>query len=415
MQMTSLSFKCTVCIINEIKSARTFPLLMNLPFPGLLTCWFRQVRLRSDQGPLQSVYGPVLLGPPSAWSLSRWQCCSVPLCVSIWRRRRWERGEIPVGSRWQSSFITLLLGCVWRPSRGCRELHRQTDGKTIAAERSHNQRWQYCHSAGSGRGSRTKGMNGADGVSVGWNRSTGWRSERKAVCVKDRFKMGWNTWDGGDGGSRLASYRWGRSEAVRSGWAYSISILLSLRPTTLSAALHGNSILMAFDNIVNVTKSHAPNLDGLCSGESASLFTKIKPNSQTDFPYNTNSLSVWSSASFHVQLQHICIQKRQTGKKQKQSERTQLVSLMWRAWITVPLVPISLLTMWRSSSTVQLTKWPLHVSEPSIYHWQKQANLIANFSRPPKAKYNGKLMNRTKCPYIILPIKRLNIIAKSGG
>lgn len=78
--------------------------------------------------------------------------------------------------------------------------------------------------------------------------------------------------------------------------------------------------------------------------------------------------------------------------------------VMWLAWITMPLAPISFPSLRHTGSIVQLTKWPLnHVISLSVYHWQKQANLIAHFSRSPKAKYNGNLMKCIKCPYIPFP------------
>lgn len=105
---------------------------------------------------------------------------------------------------------------------------------------------------------------------------------------------------------------------------------------------------------------------------------------------------------------HLHTDRGQTGKKkttQEAKSNQNLLSLffmMWLAWITVPLAPISFPRMRHSGSIVQLTKWPLnHVILLSVYHWQKEANLIAHFSRSPKAKYNGNLMKCMKCPYIL--------------
>lgn len=105
----------------------------------------------------------------------------------------------------------------------------------------------------------------------------------------------------------------------------------------------------------------------------------------------------------------ICIQTGLTGwgrRKRQQGERNHnllsLLFIMWLAWSTVPLAPIPFPRLRHTGSIAQLTKWPLnHVIMLSVYHWQKEANLITHFSRSPKAKYNGNLMKCIKCPYIL--------------
>lgn len=62
-------------------------------------------------------------------------------------------------------------------------------------------------------------------------------------------------------------------------------------------------------------------------------------------------------------------------KKQEPKSNHNLLSLffmIWLAWITVPLAPISFPRMRHTGSIVQLTKWPLnHVILLSVHHWQK--------------------------------------------
>lgn len=131
-------------------------------------------------------------------------------CSSAWQ---WERGEVPAGSRWQSSFITLLAARFLQTLRGIEGLHSQTHGKTIATRKlCDNRRWQSCHSDGSHWVERER--HGKNGVSEGWNGNKGWRSDRRAECVNDRDYRGWNTWDIGDSSRRLVSYRWWSGE----GW-----------------------------------------------------------------------------------------------------------------------------------------------------------------------------------------------------
>lgn len=137
------------------------------------------------------------------------------------------------------------------------------------------------------------------------------------------------------------------------------------------------------------------------------------------FANATPSLAVWYTADSMQSSAHLFMyinnklhtERTDGGKKnntkQQGKSNHNLLSLffiMWLAWITVPLAPISFPRLRHTGSIPQLTKWPLnHVILLSVYHWQKEANLIAHFSRSPKAKYNGILMKCIKCPYILFP------------
>ncbi len=156
------------------------------------------------------------------------------LCLCCRRAWQWGRGKIPAGSRWQSSFITLLVGWFWRHSGGYGGLHRQTHGKTLATRKfCHDQRWQSCHGDGFRRG-RMREMERMgcqrDEMRIG----VGGRAEGQSVWTTEIKGAGTHETEG------RAAERWFHTDddALRDGRAY----VCAPAWTTLSAGLHGNSI-----------------------------------------------------------------------------------------------------------------------------------------------------------------------------